>query len=752
MNRIQLSSGLASQSYVSYLFEFGSTILLGIAVIFTLYNPASKRVSTGLRQWLLAGGTVTGNGETNEGRRSHGVPMVKPKIQKLYSLLIGIDTYPSLDVLKGAVNDANDMARYLMSDLGIPPNQVVNLRNEEATRKRIIQEIQALSNNPNIEHGDPIMIYYAGHGGLAKANKEWKDKHGSEKIQVIFPFDYLLEDLDSAKPVNCIPDKTIAVLLNELAAKKGDNITVIFDSCHSASGTRDNELGPKGTDPNRRERSANVEIEIPADIDDYLFASGDPMFNHPEKQCRDAELLLFSDQTSHVHLAACGIRQKAIEENGRGVFTAALLKKIRESRVDKITYHNLLKSLEMASEDQSPQCYGKHQSRILFNSRIPSRNLHLIPADFKGKEFMLRAGEASGVTVGSIWELHQSPTEDSPSVGRFRVSELYSSVAILEATRPISGLPGGDQNHQLYAWCVQVGPGNELKVWLSPSDRKAIFQDSEHVGGTHESGIGYVITPTRDIADVVLEVHRPHFFTGMAGNAKEEVVFYWRDKMFSKYGAQQLNHRKPVDREQVETVLFAAAKWRWYLRRGNSRGRLPDTEVTMSMLKVANKVGRHRTFLSEPEPAPTNIDGVVDFVVNESALYGFNLNSRISWPLYVRMFYFDATNFSIGDIFGHNTSNGENIPSIASRGQFLIGSGADGGSPVKFNVSPGNGVEVGYMKVFWSTEPLELDSIEQISAFKLKPGDMRGADVDDDGLDSEWGTICLPLILRESFI
>jgi hypothetical protein len=57
---------------------------------------------------------------------------------------------------------------------------------------------------------------------LVKAPEEWVRRHGAIDVQVIFPFDYGVEVAGST--VNCIPDKTIAVLLNELAAAKGDNI------------------------------------------------------------------------------------------------------------------------------------------------------------------------------------------------------------------------------------------------------------------------------------------------------------------------------------------------------------------------------------------------------------------------------------------------------------------------------------------------------------------------------------------------
>jgi hypothetical protein len=113
---------------------------------------------------------------------------------------------------------------FLTSDLHVPSDHIINLRNNDASRQGIIQGFQKLRDDPRIQKGDPILIYYAGHGGLSKAPEEWKARCGANEVQVIFSFDYGIEDQGSAMPINCIPDQTIAALLNELAAVKGDNI------------------------------------------------------------------------------------------------------------------------------------------------------------------------------------------------------------------------------------------------------------------------------------------------------------------------------------------------------------------------------------------------------------------------------------------------------------------------------------------------------------------------------------------------
>ncbi|CAE6387289.1 unnamed protein product [Rhizoctonia solani] len=764
MSFLESSLAITSWLHSSHLFTFIFTMLLATMSTFAAYKLRRRKPLLVPRQKDL---NETRPADTR-GNESNALKWSHNKLhdtsthssvfsQKLFGLIIGIDNYPALPSLYGAVADANAMTDFLRSDLEVPREHIVDLRNEQATRTRIIQEFQALWKHTAIEPDDPILIYYAGHGGLARANKGWKERYGAQKIQVIFPFDYRQEqDVPGSEGteslmINCIPDRTIATLLNKLASEKGNNITVIFDSCHSASATRDSTMGPgpKELRRARRGRSAKVDLDIPHDIDDDLFASEgiEPL---PEKQEREAQLLLHTDQSSHIHFAACGTNELAIENEGRGVFTAELLKKMRESGVDNITYHNLMKFLEI-TEYQSPQCYGKHKDRILFDARVSSRNVAFITSTFRDDTWTLEAGAASGVTLESIWELHKIPTENSESVGRFKATDLYGSVTILQPL-DLGGKYATYDGEQLYARCIHVSGGNELilRVWMSLEERQFLFPGpGPHTGRTHKSGIGYIMASSRNEADVVLEIHQPQAKEGSTGTAKPEVAFYWCDTACKKYKATKLGKRVPAGQDEVDVILFAAARWQWHLRRTKPLTKSLCEGVTMSMLKVANRKAVRCIYLEKPQDVVANNDGAIEFVVDNLALYGFKLKSKIRSALYVRMFYFDSADFSIGDIFGHNTGCGERTFDVAPEGELLIGGGASGGSPVRFSLSSGNQVEVGYMKVFWSTEPLELDHIKQKSAFKMRPGEMRAGSVDRDGLDHEWGTVSLALVLRE---
>ena len=104
----------------------------------------------------------------------------------------------------------------------VPDDQIKELINEKASRKNIIAEFRALANNDfhkvKINWGDPIFIFYAGHGDLVIAPRGWSSGRPDNMIQSILP-----QDFRKGK-VEVIPDRTIGSLINMIAKKHGDNI------------------------------------------------------------------------------------------------------------------------------------------------------------------------------------------------------------------------------------------------------------------------------------------------------------------------------------------------------------------------------------------------------------------------------------------------------------------------------------------------------------------------------------------------
>lgn len=154
-----------------------------------------------------------------------GFPTVtSSKSVHLFALIIGINEYIYQDVdfenLDGAVPDAEAMKAYLETSLDVPTSQIRTLFNEAATREAIITNLRELQTDPRIREGDPILIFYAGHGGTAKAPDGWET--GGADIQVLIPHDF--HGTSRNNRGHAIPDRTIGSLLEQIAAAKGDNI------------------------------------------------------------------------------------------------------------------------------------------------------------------------------------------------------------------------------------------------------------------------------------------------------------------------------------------------------------------------------------------------------------------------------------------------------------------------------------------------------------------------------------------------
>lgn len=137
--------------------------------------------------------------------------------QPFFALLIGINKYSDpKHNLRGAVSDAEAMQEYLENQLGVPSDQITFLRNSEATKATILHGIAALMNDSRIQRGDPILIYYSGHGAGAPVPAGW-GAEGSN-VQFLVPHDH------NEHNMRLIPDRTLGVLLARLAEQKGNNI------------------------------------------------------------------------------------------------------------------------------------------------------------------------------------------------------------------------------------------------------------------------------------------------------------------------------------------------------------------------------------------------------------------------------------------------------------------------------------------------------------------------------------------------
>lgn len=135
--------------------------------------------------------------------------------------MIGINDYKYVDKLHGAVADADAIANFLKTSLGVADDRIRNIRDEEATGSNIRDSIRFLASCDDIQEGDPILIYYAGHGAEADPPEGWPSD--ADKIQMLLPYDFC-PDISTPEHEQGILDITLSILLSQLAKAKGDNI------------------------------------------------------------------------------------------------------------------------------------------------------------------------------------------------------------------------------------------------------------------------------------------------------------------------------------------------------------------------------------------------------------------------------------------------------------------------------------------------------------------------------------------------
>lgn len=320
----------------------------------------------------------------------------------IWALLVGINAYasPGINTLNGCENDVEAMRIFLLNQMHVPETQIKVLTNQAATRAAILDAFKThLIENPQIQRGDQLLFHYSGHGSYMPSNDP-NEPDGLDETVVAH---------DSRMPgIFDIPDKTLAALLDQLAAAKsdpaapGDNITVILDSCHSGSGTRSPEDHTKALT-----RTAPPDIRIPPATLDADLQRGAATRSIKPTQSGWA--------ITHLLLAGCLDREESYEHTtpegthhgALTYFTLDYLKNPPPNATYGDLYARVKPQVSKLYPKQTPQCEGNRQ-RALFGGAIIESD-PFIPVLAEGGGVKLEAGLVHGVREGA--ELAIYPAE-----------------------------------------------------------------------------------------------------------------------------------------------------------------------------------------------------------------------------------------------------------------------------------------------------------------------------------------------------
>ncbi|KAJ7730003.1 hypothetical protein DFH07DRAFT_1066089 [Mycena maculata] len=644
-------------------------------------------------------------------------------VSDVFSLIVGIDKYLNTGTdgfteLKGAVNDAKAFEAFLLDQkegLGVLPSHIVFLRDGQATRAEIMAKFQShLLNNEDIpERGATMIFFFAGHG--ARMTMDGNESSSDSKVEVICPVDErtytdgnrnggtvngLVDHPGSnSNYVHAIPDYVLGQLLKMLAMRKGDNITVILDSCHSAGMARDKNTEKKTFG---RSRSATTNsCPVPESLDKHLWGDG------PNTE----RLRAWAPYSAyHVQLAACsqyGSAYESIQVPYRGLFSERLIPALRDAvreNPPKRTYVDLLNSLPELP-NQIPFCGGTNKDRLVFTTLCPTTGvltLTKLPSAPSKPSFSVAIGSVEGVCPGT--EFSVRATDDSlvctliaqtvsirqsilgferdeaveiPEGSRVRVKDWKNKAMVLKVHDPSRLSESATPTDALIqARYMPVESSETADVALLDSGGKIIVQQ---LSGILQGTAVELPMPEKDGKTL----HLPTVLNGIAH-------FHYF-----------LEHHNGDVLKRAEVVSMFP--WFNLMRRGNAR---PEFEFALEMHRLKGEYPQR-----SPDRTVSNMikANKVHFRWEEGAWYGFTIRNNSNVDLFPYLFYFDPDDYTIECYY-----KPENLRDPAPlHNKRAVTAGLGGDPAFHFRLRTEQAESSGFLKLFVSTEPLDLAWIEQ---------------------------------------
>ncbi|CAE6484884.1 unnamed protein product [Rhizoctonia solani] len=644
---------------------------------------------------------------------------------KIHGVIIGINKYKRPKVhpdLLGCVSDAHSMLRYFV-DLGVPEDHFLCLYDERATRQAILNAfVDHLINNSEIKWLDPIVIYFAGHGDRMPAPPGWQTPDGF--IEMILPHD--ASTWDNGYYTYGIPDLTLAFLLYKLSQAKGNNITVIFDSCHSGSGTRgevrsrsshdsDAPAVPDKLDVTLRQ---SLSVDYPTEVEHNITGK------HP------AGALMAPSLESHVLLAACREHEQAQEvsytdeksgSRSGGLFTDALLKELKKSDLTTTSYTSLIRKLltdhrPKVSQNlriQTFQCEGRNQDRLLFSVQFSHSKgrIGLIPTSDK-LVYRVRIGSAQGVVPGTEFGVYTSG---------MLPSSLPITTLIAKDVGPIvSQLYGREPNAppdiptDAYATILKYNDhSNGVRIWVDEEIKQNEFWKTV-LAGLDSLPIFWATSRENHDVELLLsdghvELRGAHLTPGQFGSAH-----------ILKYA--------PAVNSLIE-MLSAIVYFHFHLKSQNKEAPIRrNLGIALRQLKVKDRnwgspiyeVGGEDLF-GDSVPAGT----VASLHADPDKVFGLELINNSRDNLYPYVLYYDFEDYSVGCLYEPPSRSGR--PPLSAGSSITVGYGSSGSLPFQVDfTNPKSDKEYGAFVMLVFSEWVDIGYLQQESPLTALSFEGRG--------------------------
>ncbi|VDB87809.1 unnamed protein product [Peniophora sp. CBMAI 1063] len=691
------------------------------------------------------------NGRVAELAGARQTPKRRVSENRLFALLIGVDRYASKAIgnLSGAVADAERMRTFLVEqDPPVRSHRITSLKNEQATAGRIIESLCALCDDEGIHHGDPILIYYAGHGSKLRKPADWPS--AETHIQCLTPHDARIAG-DHVDGV--VLDLTFGAVLHRLADAKGNNITVILDCCHSGSATRITDQSiPRGVEFKAADGKTSLAVSA-----SYQRDFWDRDGTSDVRGCCLLPAFANTGLQSHTVLAACASNESAYEDRHtrEGRFTAAFLRAVRVGGTDTMTYSELMRRLEILPS-QTPQCEGRGKdTRILFDRGIVQRDRPCHIVERIGSTYTLYAGEINGVSSGATFAVYsdrETFASGGPSLGELTVDKAGPITSLLLPMED-SAIDWPESASEAVAVMIHVGQQSAFRVHVDALAHpalstaiEALAQEVLHPTNSDSSWVGLALS-SRDTA---------HLSLIPLGDA---VQFEILDQRIRGLGLERLNGTVSGDSTSLRSALRSAAHFFYHLRsspmkQGLSRAvdyrvhvlekyRTSRSDIPITAYKPTGELvdvkSRDAFYPEMPRRSGNDIQRAfygVDVINTAPKGYGDGL--------FVWMFYFDCSTLEIARLCEPPIGKSVKPPLPAGMDQPLpLNFGDAGGRPLTFALPKGRATDVGFIRIFFATQNANLLNIAQRSVVR---GTLVGPRWTSE--PELWDVITIPVVMK----
>jgi hypothetical protein len=365
---------------------------------------------------------------------------------KKLALLIGINTYKYPDrvsPLAGSLNDVEDMRNLLIGKFQFPPDNILVLKDSQATRAGIIEAIKGHL-IAKAQQGDIVVLHYSGHGS------QMKDATGT----MISGIDETIVPYDSRDPEGKVFDISGADLHPLLAqlASKTSNLTFILDSCHSGTLIR-----------GARVRSIPMDTRTPPPVSGTREVMSKPTEVTPK----------------FAFLSAATSKESAFEHSvggaDHGAFTYFLTQELRTARAGA-TYRDVMDvvigNVTANYPAEHPSLEGAQPDQHIFGdgSSIAKIYITAFPSTLNPSGVTLGAGQIEGVTVGSVYDVYPPGTKifspPNQPLARVKVASVdpqKSEASVLSGGKIAAGSRAREREHRYGSARLRVlvdGPEN----------------------------------------------------------------------------------------------------------------------------------------------------------------------------------------------------------------------------------------------------------------------------------------------------